>query len=61
MERLPDGYGFLQAPDYNYVPGPDDIYVSFKSNSLVLAIGDTIEGINSPTQRVRKIFRYAPS
>ena len=28
LEVLPDGYGFLRAPDYNYLPGPDDIYVS---------------------------------
>ncbi|MEE3162864.1 MAG: Rho termination factor N-terminal domain-containing protein, partial [SAR324 cluster bacterium] len=28
LEALPDGFGFLRAPDYNYLPGPDDIYVS---------------------------------
>ncbi len=28
LECLPDGFGFLRAPDYNYLPGPDDIYVS---------------------------------
>ena len=28
LEVLPDGFGFLRAPDYNYLPGPDDIYVS---------------------------------
>ena len=28
LEILPDGFGFLRAPDYNYLPGPDDIYVS---------------------------------
>ncbi|MBI2347727.1 MAG: Rho termination factor N-terminal domain-containing protein, partial [Deltaproteobacteria bacterium] len=28
LETLPDGFGFLRAPDYNYLPGPDDIYVS---------------------------------
>ena len=28
LEILPDGYGFLRSPDYNYLPGPDDIYVS---------------------------------
>ena len=27
LETLPDGFGFLRAPDYNYLPGPDDIYV----------------------------------
>ena len=28
LEILPDGFGFLRAPDYNYLPGPDDIYIS---------------------------------
>jgi transcription termination factor Rho len=28
LETLPDGFGFLRAPEYNYLPGPDDIYVS---------------------------------
>src|SRR5258705_3275483 len=35
LECLPDGFGFLRAPEYNYLPGPDDIYVSqaFKDRS----------------------------
>jgi transcription termination factor Rho len=35
LETLPDGFGFLRAPDYNYLPGPDDIYVSPFSDSQV--------------------------
>ena len=34
LEVLPDGFGFLRAPDYNYLPGPDDIYVDRKSTRL---------------------------
>jgi transcription termination factor Rho len=34
LETLPDGFGFLRAPDYNYLPGPDDIYVSFPDKAL---------------------------
>jgi transcription termination factor Rho len=55
MERLPDGYGFLRSPDYNYVPGPDDIYVSPSQIKLFgLRTGDTIEGqIRSPKDSER--------
>ena len=35
LEILPDGYGFLRSPDYNYLPGPDDIYVSPQPDSQV--------------------------
>ena len=50
LEVLPDGFGFLRAPDYNYLPGPDDIYVSpSQIRRLNLRTGDTIEGqIRSP-------------
>src|ERR1051326_6210958 len=42
LEVLPDGFGFLRAPDYNYLPGPDDIYDSpAQSRKLVLQDGDT--------------------
>jgi len=37
LECLPDGFGFLRAPEYNYLPGPDDIYVSPRSASLTCA------------------------
>jgi len=35
LEILPDGYGFLRSPDYNYLPGPDDIYVSPLANPQI--------------------------
>ncbi|MEN8199609.1 MAG: transcription termination factor Rho [Thermodesulfobacteriota bacterium] len=45
LEILPDGFGFLRAPDYNYLPGPDDIYVSpSQIRRLGLRTGDSIEG-----------------
>ncbi|MEE4136159.1 MAG: transcription termination factor Rho [Desulforhopalus sp.] len=46
LEILPDGFGFLRAPDYNYLPGPDDIYVSpSQIRRLNLRTGDTVEGL----------------
>ena len=45
LETLPDGFGFLRAPDYNYLPGPDDIYVSpSQIRKFDLRTGDTISG-----------------
>ena len=45
LETLPDGFGFLRAPDYNYLPGPDDIYVSpSQIRRFNLRTGDTISG-----------------
>src|SRR5476651_698062 len=50
LETLPDGFGFLRSPDYNYLPGPDDIYVSpSQIRRFGLRTGDTVEGeIRSP-------------
>jgi transcription termination factor Rho len=50
LEVLPDGFGFLRAPDYNYLPGPDDIYVSpSQIRKFDLHTGDTVSGqIRSP-------------
>ena len=46
VEILPDGVGFLRAPDYNYLPGPDDLYVSpSQIRRLNLRTGDVIEGL----------------
>lgn len=46
LEILPDGFGFLRAPDYNYLPGPDDIYVSpSQIRRLNLRTGDVIDGL----------------
>ena len=45
LETLPDGFGFLRAPDYNYLPGPDDIYVSpSQIRRFNLRTGDTVSG-----------------
>src|SRR5436190_23615247 len=45
LEVLPDGFGFLRAPDYNYLPGPDDIYVSpLQIRQFDLHSGDTVSG-----------------
>lgn len=45
LECLPDGFGFLRAPDYNYLPGPDDVYVSpSQIRRFGLRTGDTISG-----------------
>jgi transcription termination factor Rho len=50
VEVLPDGFGFLRAPESNYLPGPDDIYVSpTQIRRFALRTGDTVEGpIRSP-------------
>ena len=55
LEVLPDGFGFLRAPDYNYLPGPDDIYVSpSQIRKFDLQTGDTISGqIRSPKEGER--------
>ena len=45
LETLPDGFGFLRAPDANYLPGPDDIYISpSQIRRFNLRTGDTIAG-----------------
>ena len=52
LEVLPDGFGFLRAPDYNYLPGPDDIYVSpSQIRRFDLRTGDTISGQVRSTSR----------
>ncbi|MFE1996729.1 transcription termination factor Rho [Leptospira kirschneri] len=57
MEKLPDGYGFLRSPDYNYVPGPDDIYVSPSQIKLFgLRTGDTVEGQIRPPKESERFF-----
>jgi transcription termination factor Rho len=49
LETLPDGYGFLRAPDYNYLPGPDDVYVSpSQIRKFDLHTGDTVSGVIRP-------------
>src|SRR5262249_26307860 len=55
LEVLPDGFGFLRAPDYNYLPGPDDIYVSpSQIRKFDLQTGDAVSGqIRSPKEGER--------
>ena len=55
LECLPDGFGFLRSPDYNYLPGPDDIYVSpSQIRRFGLRTGDTVSGqIRSPKDTER--------
>ncbi len=55
LEILQDGFGFLRAPDYNYLPGPDDIYVSpSQIRRLNLRTGDTVEGeVRAPKDNER--------
>ncbi len=53
LECLPDGFGFLRSPDYNYLPGPDDVYVSpAQIRRFGLKTGDSLEGqIRSPREK----------
>jgi transcription termination factor Rho len=55
LEILPDGFGFLRAPNYNYLPGPDDIYVSpSQIRRFNLRTGDTVSGqIRQPKESER--------
>ena len=58
LEILPDGYGFLRSPDYNYLPGPDDIYVSpSQIRKFDLKTGDTISGRSARPTRERNTSR----
>jgi transcription termination factor Rho len=57
LEILPDGFGFLRAPDYNYLPGPDDIYVSpSQIRRFNLRTGDTISGQIRPPKEGERYF-----
>src|SRR5436309_8409694 len=57
LEILPDGYGFLRSPDYNYLPGPDDIYVSpSQIRKFDLKTGDTVSGNVRPPHEGEKYF-----
>jgi len=57
LEILPDGYGFLRAQDYNYLPGPDDIYVSpSQIRRFNLRTGDTIAGQIRPPKEGERYF-----
>src|SRR4030065_1947057 len=57
LEILPDGFGFLRAPDYNYLPGPDDIYVSpSQIRRFNLRTGDTVSGYIRPPKDTERYF-----
>src|ERR671933_2148201 len=57
LEILPDGFGFLRAPSYNYLPGPDDIYVSpSQIRRFDLHTGDTVSGQVRPPKEGERYF-----
>ena len=57
LETLPDGFGFLRSPDYNYLPGPDDIYVSpSQIRRFNLRTGDTVSGQIRPPKESERYF-----
>jgi len=57
LEILPDGYGFLRAPESNYLPGPDDIYVSpSQIRKFLLRTGDTVSGQVRPPKEGERYF-----
>jgi len=57
LETLPDGFGFLRAPDYSYLPGPDDIYVSpSQIRKFDLHTGDTVSGQVRPPKDGERYF-----
>ena len=57
LETLPEGFGFLRAPEYNYLPGPDDIYVSpSQIRRFDLRTGDTISGQVRPPKSGERYF-----
>jgi transcription termination factor Rho len=57
LEILPDGFGFLRAPDYNYLPGPDDIYISpSQIRKFNLRTGDIVSGLIRPPKEGERYF-----
>ncbi|PIS24499.1 MAG: transcription termination factor Rho [bacterium (Candidatus Stahlbacteria) CG08_land_8_20_14_0_20_40_26] len=57
LEVLSDGYGFLRSPDYSYLPGPDDIYVSpSQIKKFALKTGDTVMGQIRPPKENERFF-----
>jgi len=57
LECLPDGFGFLRAPEYNYLPGPDDIYISpSQIRKFDLRTGDTVSGQVRPPKDGERYF-----
>lgn len=57
LEILPDGFGFLRSPDYSYLPGPDDIYVSpSQIRRFNLRTGDLVSGQIRPPKETERYF-----
>ncbi|MCB1162174.1 MAG: transcription termination factor Rho [Candidatus Krumholzibacteriia bacterium] len=57
LQVLPEGYGFLRSPDYNYLPGPDDIYISpSQIKKFDLRTGDTVSGQVRPPKESERYF-----
>jgi transcription termination factor Rho len=57
LETLPDGFGFLRSPDYNYLPGPDDIYISpSQIRRFSLRTGDIVSGQIRPPKEGERYF-----
>jgi len=57
LEILPDGYGFMRSPEYNYLPSPDDIYVSpSQIKRFSLRLGDTVVGEVRPPKEGERFF-----
>ena len=57
LEVLPDGYGFLRSSDYNYLPSPDDIYVSpSQIKKFSLRTGDLVSGQVRPPKEGERFF-----
>ena len=57
LEILPDGFGFLRSPDYSYLPGPDDIYVSpSQIRRFNLRTGDLVSGHIRPPKEAERYF-----
>ncbi len=57
LEVLPDGFGFLRSPNYNYLPGPDDIYISpSQIRKFDLRTGDTVSGQIRPPKEGERYF-----
>ncbi|MBM3333886.1 Rho termination factor N-terminal domain-containing protein, partial [Candidatus Sumerlaeota bacterium] len=57
LEILPDGFGFLRSPNYNYLPGPDDIYVSpSQIRRFSLRKGDSVSGQIRPPKENERYF-----
>ena len=62
LECLPEGYGFMRNPEYNYLPGPDDVYVSpSQIRRFDLRTGDTMSGQVRPPREGERTSRWSRS